>query len=125
MTRDLVAAVEAGDTVVALKLFADDGALTVGSPQNPGYDTAFIRKQLDWVKGRYPIVSNRITQLDAFSQSPDEGVVHLACWTEVDMGFGATRWVLKIKEQSDGTWKIHRLTWISVQNSPARREFLR
>ena len=125
VTRQLVAAVETGDTVAALKLFANDGALTVGSPQNPGFDTAFIRRQPDWVASRYTIESNRITQLDGYSQSPDEGVVHLACWTEVGMGFGATRWVVKVKEQPDGTWKIHRLTWISVQNSPARRELLR
>ena len=115
-TRAFVEAVTAADLVGAMDQFADGATLAVGSPSNPGFDLDFLRAQLSYVSGRYTISSNRITMLRGFKAGGDRAIVHLACWTEVDGGYGPTRtsWYLEVARQPDDAWRITRLVWIMV-----------
>ncbi|MHC4991922.1 MAG: hypothetical protein ACYTGC_13175 [Planctomycetota bacterium] len=127
VTRDFVEAVVTSDVVRAVDLIAVDGALTIGAPTNPGWDKDSITTQLSNLDRIAAIGSNRITRLDAYSATPDEGVVHLACWTEGEGngGVAVTQWVLRVRRQADGEWRIHRLTWISLNGQPASDRALR
>jgi ketosteroid isomerase-like protein len=116
VTRSLVEAAVAGDTIGAVSHFADDAVLTVGSPRNPGFELDFIRDQLIRLRERYQIDSNSITMLKGFTESSDLGTVHLACYTTVN-GFPyatPSRWVVQVRRQPDGEWKVERLTCVSI-----------
>jgi ketosteroid isomerase-like protein len=115
VTRQLVDRVVAGDINGVMLLFAPDATFAVGSPQNPGVDVNGIRRQAEWLDGRYTITSNRITSLKGYSESSSRAVVHLHCRTEGGgRGPVPTQWVLWIDEQPDGQWRISRITMVSM-----------
>ncbi len=117
VSRQLVDAAVDGDLVTAFGLFADDASVSMGSPNNPGYDIEFIRSALDDFVGRYTVEDNSITMLDAFTESADRAEVHMACFTTVTQGYGGptpSQWVLTVTRQADGAWKITRITCVSV-----------
>lgn len=115
VTRQMVEHIVRGDIDTAMTLFSEDAAFAVGSPQNPGMDINFIRRQAEWLHGRYTIQSNRLSSLRGYTESPTRAVVHMNCRTDVD-GRGATptQWVVWIDEQPDGRWQVSRLTMISL-----------
>lgn len=126
VTRSFVEAVAGSDLVGAVDAIAGDGALVIGAPNNPGLSKEFLTALLSRAAREYTITSNRITSLDGYSQGADEGVVHLACRTEVEGGYGpaVTRWVVVARRQAEGDWQIHRLVWISVNGRDADRVYL-
>ncbi len=113
---EVVDAAVAADVGTAAAALADDSALSLGSPNNPGFSRDAIVRRLDELAGRYLIKSNRITNLDAKTVSPDRGVVDLACVTELTLGFGPvpTSWIVQVDRQPDGTWKISHVTWVKL-----------
>ncbi len=125
VTRTLVRKAVVGNTGEAIALFADNAALTLSSPNNPGFDLDYIRTQLVNLARQYRITSNRITKLHGYTESSDQATVHLACTTEVDNGYAPTpsQWVLIVQRQEDDTWKITRITCISINwQSPSTRQ---
>ena len=109
------AAVAADITTVAAA-FTDDSALSLGSPNNPGFSKDAIIRRLEGLTGRYRIKSSRVTKLDATTVTPDRGVVNCACVTEPTLGFGPvpTSWIIQVDRQPDGTWKITHVTWVTL-----------
>jgi ketosteroid isomerase-like protein len=110
VVRGFVTAVEETDLVAAANAIAEDGSIGVASVNNPGFGKDYIITRLDRLGGRFAITSNRITQLDAYTISPDEAEVHLGVRTETDRGMGPalTRWVIRVRRQDDGEWRIQR-----------------
>jgi hypothetical protein len=90
--------------------------MAIGSPTNAGFELAYIQSQLVRLDQTYTITSNRITRLDGFKENADRATVHLACRTEVEGGWGPTpsQWVLDVRRQEDDSWKIERITCISI-----------
>ena len=127
VTRSMVQAAAGGDAVGAIAYFAPEAAFTVGSPLNPGLDFDFIQNQLIRLTERYKIDSNSITMLRGFSESSDSAVVHVACFTEVN-GFPyptVSRWVVRVRKQSDGEWKIVHLTCVAINDQTPPLDGLR
>ncbi len=122
VTLALVEAAVAGDVDAAAAHFADEAMLSFGLPTNPGYPADEIHRRLQGLANRNRIASNRITMLEAYSASGDEGIVHLACSTTLENGFGPvpTRWVLRIERQDDGTWQVSHVTWVSFAGRTPR-----
>lgn len=112
----LVADAVAGNVAAARAFFTDDAALSLGSPTNPGYPAEWIHRRIDKLGDQYRIASNRVTMLDAYSESADRATVHLACWTELVAGFGQvpTQWVVRVERRPGDSWKIVHVTWISI-----------
>jgi hypothetical protein len=115
VTLEMVERIVQGDINGGMALFTPNATFAVGSPQNPGMDIGFIRRQAEWLHGRYTIESNQISSLRSYTESSRRGVVHMTCRTDVG-GYGPTptQWVLWIDEQPDGEWKISRLTMVSL-----------
>ncbi|MHC4993030.1 MAG: hypothetical protein ACYTGC_18810 [Planctomycetota bacterium] len=113
---EVVDAAVAGDVRTAVAAFADDSALSLASPTNPGFPRDEIERRMQGLAGRYRIQSNRVTNLDAETVSSDRGVVDLSCVTELTLGFGPvpTRWTIQADRQPDGTWKISHVTWVTM-----------
>lgn len=117
VTRAFVDAVVQEDIVAAGAMLTEDAKLHVGAPTNPGFDADAIVAGLVRLVDRFTIEDNRIAHLDAFTESPDAGVVHMACFTDVGSGFGRTRWHLRVRrDAADGSWRICNLTWISLND---------
>lgn len=116
LTRSLLDAVVAGDVAAASAHFAGDATLSFGTPDNPGLARAEIEARLKWIEGRYRVASNQITALAAYTESSDRATVHLACSTTTEEAFGPipSQWVLEVRRQPDGSWRITRVTWISL-----------
>ena len=126
LTRQFVDAAVEEDIVGASEMLSDDATMAVGSPTNPSFDLDYILDQLDYLVGRYEIASNRITKLHGYGTESGRAEVHLACWTEVADGWGPTpsQWVIEVERQEDGTWKVDRITWISIGNQRASMKLL-
>ncbi len=109
------AAVAADITTVAAA-FTDDSALSLGSPNNPGFSKDAIIRRLEGLTGRYRIKSSRVTKLDATTVTQDRGVVNFSCVTEPTLGFGPvpTSWIIQVDRQPDGTWKFSHVTWVTL-----------
>lgn len=116
-TREFVEAVVGNDLVGARAMMTDETTLSIGSPLNPGVGIDFIQERLDRLHGRYRIESNAIRMLDGYRLSSDEAEVHLGCLTEAGYGYTPSRWVLRVRRQPDGTWKVVRLTCVSINNA--------
>jgi hypothetical protein len=116
VTAKLVAAAEKADLVAARGLFADDASLSFGSPENPGLDFSELSRRLDMLGGRYRIEENDVLSLKGYTVSGDTGVAHLSCLTQVESGYGPTpsAWVLRVRRDETGEWRISRLTLVSV-----------
>ena len=120
VARQLVDAAVSKDLVGAANLLADDAQFQLGSVTNISHDRDFIIAGLSRFAGRYTIRDNKITMLNGYSESRDAATVHLACWTEAnDYGMHTpSQWVLRIERQDDGTWKVTRITCISISGEP-------
>lgn len=119
-TRAFVDAVVAEDLTGADGLLAPGATMSFGSPQNPGWDRDYLRGRISDTAARFDIETNRITMLRGYEREDGSAEVHLACWTEVDGGWGPTptSWVLRVREQPDGDWLIERIAWISANGQP-------
>ncbi len=121
ITRQFVDAVVAEDVNAATALLvAEGGTFNSVSPNHPGVDLDEIGDRVREFVGDYDIESNRITMLDGYGESSDRAAVHLACITEIDRGYGpaVTQWVFRVERQSDGAWRITRITWVSMNSRP-------
>ncbi len=113
---EAVDAAVAADVAGITALLADDAVLSLASPNNPGYPRDAIDRRLAGLAGKYRIGSNRITSLEAATVSRQRGEVNLACRTELELGFGPvpTSWVIQVDRRPDGSWKITRVTWLTL-----------
>lgn len=125
--REFVEAVVEEDIVGASEMLSDDATMALGSPTSPSFDLDYILDRLDSVISRYEIASNRITKLRGYGIESGRAEVHLACVTEVADGWAPTpsRWVLEVERQEDGTWKVDRITCISINNQIPNTNWLR
>ncbi len=116
VVMEAVDAAVAADITTLAAAFADDSALSLGSPNNPGFSKDAITRRREGLTGRYRIKSNRVTKLDATTVTRDRGVVDLACVTEPALGFGPvpTSWIIQVDRQPDGSWKITHVTWVTL-----------
>ena len=116
VVMEAVDAAVAADITTLAAAFADDSALSLGSPNNPGFSKDAIIRRLEGLAGRYRIKSSRVTKLDATTVTPDRGVVNFACVTEPTLGFGPvpTSWIIQVDRQPDGTWKFSHVTWVTL-----------
>jgi hypothetical protein len=119
VVRSFVGAVVGGDLVGADAMLAKGVTAHLGSARNVGHDRDFINAGLSRLIDRYSIEGNTITRLEVLEQAPGQATLHLTCWTETDT-WGPTRsqWQVEVKEQTDGTWKIARLTCLSINDQP-------
>ena len=120
VTIELVEAAVAADVVDVMSHFAAEATFAFASPTNPGFPLDYIRQQASRLEAQYRIESNRITQLKVYSTSGDSAIVHLACSTTADRGFGPTptQWVLQMQRDDQGDFKIVHITWISLAGNP-------
>ena len=117
VTRSFVSAVVQSDMTTAFGLLSPNAAMAFGAPSNPGMDVNFLQSQLMQLQGAYRIDQNTITQLNAYTDGPNRGIVHLGCLTTLEAGWGGpnrSRWVLAIEQQPDDTWKITRITAVEI-----------
>lgn len=116
-----------GNLTGAMNAVAPDGGISIGSPNNPRFNSDLLRDRLAWQGRKYPIESNTVTNFDHYTIDADTGEVRLACYTEVlgAMGPTLTSWIITVERQPDGTWMIDQLTWISVNNQAAREDMMR
>jgi len=120
VTREFVEAVVAEDLVGADALLTPTTIVHLGASSNIGHDLQRIRDSLSRLVDRYTITNNAITHLRGYTESGDRATVHLACWTEVEGGYAPTpsQWVLMIERQGDGSWKITRITCLTIATKP-------
>lgn len=116
LTRSLVDAAVKNDSYAALSMISDEAVLTIGSPSNPGYGIDVIRNLFERVAPRYPIESNTITMLRGYTEGTTSATVHLACLSTVNGFPSVSSWVLQVRRQADGSWKVMRLTCVSVND---------
>ncbi len=125
VAQDLVAAAVDGDIPAAMRLFDDEAILAFGSPKNLGFGLDSIHDRLTRLTERHPVASNRTTMLKAYTESQTRATVHLACWTEVEQGYGftASQWVLRIEPDADGIPKVVHITCVSINGRTPRQDW--
>jgi len=116
VVKALVQAVVDEDVAGGLAMFADDALMNAGSPQNPGFDVQVIRSRFARLADNYTIHSNTITEMSGYSVSSDVAEVHLGCRTTVEGFPTISRWVVLVKRDAQGEWKVSRLTCVSINN---------
>lgn len=117
VTKELVDAVVANDLPGAFALFDDDASFAFSSPSNPGLDIDYIKGMIDRTD-RYTIKSNTIRLLEGFTESSDAATVHLGCLTETDIGYTPSTWILLVERNEYDNWRITKVTWMTINNSP-------
>ena len=125
--RTLVQSVVQEDLVVADRLLADDAVLTIGSPTNPGIDKSDILLSLEEFAARERVESNSITSERTYGESSTVAIVHLNCSTIVERFPYPTlsRWEIRVERQSDGQWRIARITCTSINNQAPSMDIIR
>jgi hypothetical protein len=63
--------------------------------------------------------------MNSYTESHSAGVVHLACRTTVNGFPNASKWVLRVERQPDGSWKVTRLTCVSINEQTPPMELVR
>ena len=116
ITRALVTAAEAGDPAAGMALMAPDATLHFDRPESPGLPIDAIARGLDSVATEHVIESNKITWIRGYTVDGDTGVAYLACWTTTATSMGAvpSQWAVRAKRQPDGSWKIARITCVTI-----------
>jgi len=125
ITKQLVSAAVAGDTTGTMALFSDGAVMTLVAPNNEAQSLDYVRSGVDAVANRYAIDSNRITQLRGYSVAGDHAEVHMTCMTEIGGSTTQTQWVLSVREQADGSWKVDKLTWVNINRQRPSTSMLR
>lgn len=127
LTRVLAAAVIAEDLVTVDNLLGANATLSVGSPTNPSVDRDTIMATLSRITASYDFDDNTITILRGYSVSADEGEAHLACHTTVEQYPypNASRWVVRVERQADGTWMVTGLTCVSINDRTPSLDLVR
>lgn len=125
VTKDFVKLAVAGDVTGTMAMFSDDAVLTLVSPTTEAQSISFVRSGVEMVNRQYPIDSNRITQLRGYRVASDHGVAHLTCMTDAEGMTAQTQWVISVREQGDGSWKIDKLTWVSMNRQRPSTSMLR
>ena len=122
VTIELVEAAVEANVVDVMSHFGDEATFAFASPTNPGFPLDYIRQQALRLESQFSIESNRITQLNAYSESKDSAIVHLGCSTTVAQGYGPTptQWVLQLQRNDQGDFKIVHITWVSLAGNPPR-----
>jgi ketosteroid isomerase-like protein len=125
LTKQFVRLAVAGDAVGTMALFSDDAVLTLVTPTSEAQSIALVRSGVEAVARRYMIDDNRITQLRGYTVDGDHAIVHMTCMTEVAGTTAQTQWVLSVREQADGSWKVEKLTWVNVNRQRPSLSMLR
>ena len=118
LVRDLSDRLVTEDLVGVVGLFTCDAAIHLGSRRNVAHDLDFLRASLSRLTDRYPIESNRITRLDAHTTDRDHATIDVGCRTDAGGFTHASHHVLEVERQPDGSWKIVRLTLLSINGQP-------
>ena len=124
LVRQFVDAVVQGDIVAASGMISSQAILSAGSPSNPGLDADAITEGLSNFASRYTIESNDITMLRGFTEDSETATVHLGCYTVVDYP-AVSKWVLRIRREDNGSWKIARITCISINDQTPSLDWMR
>lgn len=116
VTRELVAAAEAGDLAAMRALFDADATLHFGSLAAPGFDRAEISRGIDTLASRHRVESNTVTLLRAGTVDADTGIAELGCLTTTASSYGPvpSTWLLRVERGGDDRWRIRRLACIAV-----------
>lgn len=116
--EQLVAAAVAGDPAAAKSCFSPSASIHMGSAEQPGSDRAHIDRAFDSFATRHRIETNEIASLTAQSTADDRATVDLSCRTRTASSYGTvpTRWQFEVARESDGIWRITRITWRAVGN---------
>lgn len=114
--RSLVAAAEAGDVATALGQFSPDASWHMRSRERPGMGRERIDAALAALGSRHRIESNEEVSLEATTESPDLGTVEVGFRTVTASSYGMvpTRWRFEVRRASDGSWRIERVTWLTL-----------
>lgn len=112
----LIVAVVDADVATASGLFEPEATINFDRPENPSLPRSVIDRGLDSLAGLNRIESHSTTLLKGYSLDGDTGIVHLGCWTQTasSMGTVPSQWVLRVRRQPDGSWRIARLTCVSI-----------
>lgn len=118
--REFVEAAVAGNAAEASARLTDDVTINFERPENPSMDRTLIDRGLDAVATRHRVESNSVTMLKGFTVNGDTGVVHLGCWTQTATSMGSipSQWVMRVKRGADGSWRITRMTCVSIAGRP-------
>lgn len=114
--RELVSAAEAGDVARAQGHFASDASWHMRSRERPGIGRERIDAALNALGSRHRIESNEEVSLEAMTEAPDLGVVEVGFRTVTASSYGMvpTRWRFEVRRTGDGTWRIERVTWLTL-----------
>ncbi|MEM7229175.1 MAG: hypothetical protein AAF432_10210 [Planctomycetota bacterium] len=116
--RAFVEAVESNDVRAAKRFVAPFAVVNSRDANAPGIELIDLLNRVNRF-GRYTVEENRITKLSTATVSPRRGEVQIAVRTTVDVGVAGTSWQFRVEEQTDGSWRIVRLTWLTLHGSPA------
>ena len=125
VTKEFVQLAVAGDVTGTMAKFSDGAVLTLVSPTSEALSIDFVRSGVQAIATRYAIDENRITQLRGYRSGPENGIAHMTCMTELGGTMTQTQWVISVREQSDGSWKIDKLTWVTVNRQRPSTSYLR
>jgi hypothetical protein len=114
------------DQAVALDLdgafahFAPDAVFNYGTREAPSEQVGALRSALETLKNRNRIESNRVTRISATTIDDRTGEVEFSCSTVVARADSAvpSRWIARVRRIGD-TWRIDRLTFVSLFAQPA------
>ncbi|MFO0875209.1 MAG: nuclear transport factor 2 family protein [Phycisphaerales bacterium] len=126
VVRELVRAAERQDVAAGMALMAPDATLSFERPENPGFGIEAIERGLESVATVHVIERNRVTRLRGYTVDGDTGIVQMACWTTTSASAGAvpSQWIMRVRRQADGSWKVARITCVSVSGrTPDARLF--
>ncbi len=115
----LVACAEEAETVRAAELFTPNAVLNYGRRDNPGLSIDAIRGALSSLARSNRIETNRITRLVLRTLDERTGEVELSCSTSTASSLTVvpSSWIIRVR-QTNGAWKIDRLTFESVFGQP-------
>lgn len=86
-----------------------------------GYEQ--ILASLERATGRWAVDQVWITNLLTHQQDADHGRTYMSLITRGSSGIGGgsmqSRWLLHWRYESDGIWRVHKIEWVSLGDSPA------
>lgn len=120
-TSALLAAAASADLPRLRGFFAPE-AMLVGPTGAPWLALEPMLEELERTTRRHVIESHEARQLLAQSQGLDEGQSELDLRTFLAGEWGrrpiATRWLLTWSREADGSWRVQRVQWLSLEGRP-------